>query len=167
MQVEKERAKQLVRFHVHPVEVTAEDGRKSFVDKIYVQVTNSVNEVADVLAEEDHFKRFAKYFEAFKKSPEYQNFIAIQETGCSEYTPLERLDATPATVANLKAVGVRSVESLLEAPFDKVAHVRGIQAVLEKARAMFPEPVAEPEQEAAPVTEPVARQKPGPKKKAA
>jgi hypothetical protein len=138
----KETVKQLVRFFVHPKQTTTEDGRTQFVDTIYISVTNSKNDAPCLKAEPRHFAQFAEHWERFKKSEEYKIYSAAQEEGLLAYTPLDKLGITPATVANLKAAGVKSVEALLETDIDKVAHIRGVQSVFDKARALSGEVAA-------------------------
>lgn len=140
----KDRVKQSIRFFVHSVLNEAksqEMGVDQYDDQIYISVLLSKNQEACLRATKEHYDQFPQQWARFRETAEYQAFAAAEESGEATFTPLKSLPGiTPARLAELESIGIRSVELLAKATDDTIAHVRGWGKLRDAARAKIAEP---------------------------
>jgi hypothetical protein len=98
---------------------------KGFVDTIYIQVVNSLNDVICMEATEEHFAKFKDAWEEFQLTPAYRQYIAQAEDPNAIYTPLESITLSPSMIKLLTMAGIRSVEDLEQASDEKLVGIKG------------------------------------------
>lgn len=140
----KDRVKQSIRFFVNSVlnEAKSQElGIDQFEDQIYVSVLLSKNQEACLRATKEHYEQFPQQWSRFRETAEYQAFAAAESEGEATFTPLKTLQGiTPARLAELESVGIRSIERLSTATDDAIAHVKGWGKLRDAAKAKLAEP---------------------------